>query len=170
MVKHLRRRVRGERGAAAVEFALVLPILLSIVLGIIAFGFIFASQISLNSAARDAARAGVVQPLSGTGLNCADIAKLARASSHPLGGDAQSVDVTVRDYNNNVACTFPAGNTSPSAGATTKFPCSGSNLSADPLLSVQLTYVSKMPFRVPYLPGSSEKPLTADGSFQCEYN
>lgn len=170
MVKHLRYRARRDHGAAAVEFALVLPILLSIVLGIIAFGFIFASQISLNSAARDAARAGVVQPLSGTGLSCADIAKLARASSHPLGGAAQSVDVTVRDYKNNIACTFPAGNSSPSAGADTKFPCSGSNLSADPLLSVQLTYVAEVPFKVPYLPGSSQQPLTANGSFQCEYS
>ena len=54
------RRVRGERGAAAVEFALVLLPLCLILLGIIEFGWIFNQQISLSNAAREAARYYVV--------------------------------------------------------------------------------------------------------------
>jgi Flp pilus assembly protein TadG len=46
----------SERGAAAVEFALILPILLSVVFGIVEFGWAFGQQVSLGNAAREAAR------------------------------------------------------------------------------------------------------------------
>ena len=49
-------RWRSERGAVAVEFALVLPILLSLVLGTIEFGRAYNVQISLTHAARETAR------------------------------------------------------------------------------------------------------------------
>lgn len=49
-------RWRSERGAAAVEFALVLPMLLLIMLGIIELGRAYNVQISLTHAAREAAR------------------------------------------------------------------------------------------------------------------
>ncbi|AXJ08247.1 TadE/TadG family type IV pilus assembly protein [Arthrobacter sp. PM3] len=45
-----------ERGAVAVEFALVLPILLALVGGIIEFSYIYNLQISVTQAAREAAR------------------------------------------------------------------------------------------------------------------
>ena len=45
-----------ERGAAAVEFALVLLPLLLLLLGIIEFGWIFNQQVSLSNAARETAR------------------------------------------------------------------------------------------------------------------
>lgn len=51
----------NQRGAAAVEFALVVPFLLLIIIGIIQFGFAFTAQISLTQAAREAARTLVVQ-------------------------------------------------------------------------------------------------------------
>ncbi|MGK7222254.1 TadE/TadG family type IV pilus assembly protein [Kocuria flava] len=49
-------RVRTERGAAAVEFALVVPILLALLLGIIEFGRAYNMQISLTHAARETVR------------------------------------------------------------------------------------------------------------------
>jgi Flp pilus assembly protein TadG len=49
-------RKRSERGAAAVEFALVLPFLLLLVFGIIEFGFIFNRYISVTHAAREGVR------------------------------------------------------------------------------------------------------------------
>ncbi|WP_241985969.1 TadE/TadG family type IV pilus assembly protein [Cryobacterium sp. Hz7] len=54
MMRFLHRR--GERGAAAVEFALVLPILLLLVLGLIEFSRLYNIQISLSNAAREGAR------------------------------------------------------------------------------------------------------------------
>ena len=49
-------RRRDEKGASAVEFALVLPVLLALLLGIIEFGFAFNNQISLQQAVREGVR------------------------------------------------------------------------------------------------------------------
>ncbi len=46
-----------ERGAAAVEFALVLPVLVMIMMGIIDFGMVTNAQAIVANAARDGARA-----------------------------------------------------------------------------------------------------------------
>lgn len=45
-----------DRGAAAVEFALVLPILLLLVFGIVEFGRIYNIQTTITAAAREGAR------------------------------------------------------------------------------------------------------------------
>jgi Flp pilus assembly protein TadG len=51
-----RRAGWGERGAAAVEFALVVPILLLLVLGIAEFGRAYNIQTTLSGAAREGVR------------------------------------------------------------------------------------------------------------------
>lgn len=51
-----RSRRAHETGAVAVEFALVLPIFMGLVLGIAEFGRAFNVQVSLTEAAREAAR------------------------------------------------------------------------------------------------------------------
>ncbi|MBU2865843.1 TadE/TadG family type IV pilus assembly protein [Pacificibacter marinus] len=53
---------REEDGATAVEFALVLPLLLSIIFGIVAFGQYFAIANSLQQFAAEAARYSVSEP------------------------------------------------------------------------------------------------------------
>lgn len=53
----LRRRMRSERGAAIVEFALVVPILILLVFGIVEFGRVFYIQSTISGAAREGARA-----------------------------------------------------------------------------------------------------------------
>lgn len=53
----LLRHARGERGAAAVEFALIVPVLLSILFGIIDFGFAINRYTMLNNATREGVRA-----------------------------------------------------------------------------------------------------------------
>ena len=52
-LKHI---IKREHGQAMVEFALVLPILILLIGGIIDFGWIFFNQISVNNASREAAR------------------------------------------------------------------------------------------------------------------
>ena len=51
------RRARDQRGAVAVEFALIMPILLILVFGIIEFGFMINRDMIVGNASRDGARA-----------------------------------------------------------------------------------------------------------------
>ena len=61
MIKYLFRRLRkNEKGASIVEFALVLPILLALVMGIIEFGWLFNGHIMITGAAREGARQAIV--------------------------------------------------------------------------------------------------------------
>lgn len=55
-LRRARLRSGSEEGAAAVEFALVVPLLLTLLFGIIEFGFAFNAQIVVTNAAREAAR------------------------------------------------------------------------------------------------------------------
>ncbi|MBI1220161.1 MAG: pilus assembly protein [Rhodobacteraceae bacterium] len=57
--KSLLRFGRGTDGAAALEFALVAPLLFALLFGIIVFGYAFALQNSLQELTADAARATV---------------------------------------------------------------------------------------------------------------
>ena len=50
-----------ERGAVAVEFALVAPILLALVAGIVEFSHAYNLQISVTQAAREAARTMAIE-------------------------------------------------------------------------------------------------------------
>jgi len=50
----------NQRGTAAVEFAIVLPLLVVFVFGIIEFGLIFFNKAIVTNASREAARAGIV--------------------------------------------------------------------------------------------------------------
>jgi len=162
---------RSDDGAAAVEFALVVPILLALVFGIIVFGIIFASQISLNTTARDAARAGVVQPLSpATPLSCRQILDRVRSSTSTLWMSGQRINVTVTGPTG-MSCSVSAG-PPPSytplysgATATTDHPCQASTGS-----SAQLVIKSTYPFQSPGgFIGPNSLTLQATGQFQCEY-
>ena len=56
------QRCSGDRGVAAVELALVLPVFLALVFGAIDFGLGFRQQIMLHNAASNAAAYAAVQP------------------------------------------------------------------------------------------------------------
>ncbi len=60
MRKSFLKKCRREDGQAMVEFALILPIFLLILCGIIDFGWLFYNQLSLNNACREGARYAVV--------------------------------------------------------------------------------------------------------------
>lgn len=56
-----RKQDRSERGAAAVEFALVVPLLLLLLMGILEFGRIYNAQITLTQAAREGVRVMAIE-------------------------------------------------------------------------------------------------------------
>ena len=60
----MRTRMGGDRGAALVEFALVLPLLLMVVVGLVSAGIAYNHKISLTHAAREASRHGATLPVS----------------------------------------------------------------------------------------------------------
>ncbi|MBW2187820.1 MAG: pilus assembly protein [Deltaproteobacteria bacterium] len=54
-------QVKNNRGAALVEFALVLPLLLLLLVGLIEFGLLFYNKQVLTNASREGARAGIAR-------------------------------------------------------------------------------------------------------------
>ena len=52
------RRILGERGAAIVEMAIVLPLLMVLVFGIVEYGLLFREKLTVAAAANSAARTG----------------------------------------------------------------------------------------------------------------
>jgi Flp pilus assembly protein TadG len=60
------REPRSESGQALVEFALVLPLLTVLLLGVIQFGILFNNYETLTDAARVGARAAILVRVSGT--------------------------------------------------------------------------------------------------------
>jgi hypothetical protein len=72
-------RLKSERGAELIEFALVFPLLLLIVLGIVDFGFLFQRMEVITNAAREGARIAVLP-----GYAVADVQ--ARVSNYVLTG------------------------------------------------------------------------------------
>jgi Flp pilus assembly protein TadG len=58
--------VQVDRGASLVEMALVLPLLLMLLLGIVSAGVAYNHQLALTHAAREAARYGATLPIAGS--------------------------------------------------------------------------------------------------------
>jgi Flp pilus assembly pilin Flp len=83
-----RRLMPDEEGAAVVEFALVVPILMLIIFGIIDFGRAFYTVNNIISAVREGARYGAIlaAPMSTTGQR--EIRDRVRSVSQPFGGDS----------------------------------------------------------------------------------
>ena len=59
----MQTKFRSESGASAVEFALLLPVLMMVLFGIIEFGFALYQQAILTNASREGARLGIVQSI-----------------------------------------------------------------------------------------------------------
>ncbi len=62
MVMKTGRTREGDEGAAAVELAIILPIFIILIFGIIEFGLAFNRMQGVHAAAREAARFGAVTP------------------------------------------------------------------------------------------------------------
>lgn len=66
------RRHRRDDGAAAVEFALVMPILFLVMFGIIQYGLWFNDALNTRSGVREGARVGVTAQFTETGCTAAN--------------------------------------------------------------------------------------------------
>jgi len=71
IAQRLRERADDESGAELVEFAFVVVLLIALLYGIISYGLILGAQATLNQAAADGARAGIVVPSTTTPSLCA---------------------------------------------------------------------------------------------------
>ena len=90
---------RTQRGASAVEFALILPILILLFFGIVDFGLLIYDKQVITNASREAARAGIVQKVPRPGVS--DITAVV---------DAYAKDRLVTfGSNKNVATSVPSG-------------------------------------------------------------
>jgi Flp pilus assembly protein TadG len=79
------RSDEDDRGAAMVEFAIVLPLLVMLTFGIIEFGRAFNTTISLRAAAREGARAAAL-------ANGADVEAVTRDAAPSVDIDTVTVD------------------------------------------------------------------------------
>jgi Flp pilus assembly protein TadG len=60
MIKERKFRAPGQRGQAMVEFAIIVPVLLTVLLGIMQLGVVYNHWVTLTDAARAGARKGAV--------------------------------------------------------------------------------------------------------------
>ena len=85
-----------HRGATAVELALILPLLLLVVDGVMEFSMLMYDKVILTNAAREAARAGaVIQTVKLTTAEIAEVAQSYCASYLLTFGSAPTVSVLV---------------------------------------------------------------------------
>jgi len=76
VIRHGRRRDR--RGQSLVEFALIVPVFMLILLGMLEFGFVFDHTLTIQYASREGARVG-------SALATAVASSAAAAASRPTG-------------------------------------------------------------------------------------
>ncbi len=142
------------RGAAAVEFALVAPVLVGLTLVIIAFGHAYFVQSSLSNAARDAVRVMALQDTT----NGQDPVTLAKQRA--VASAAPAVQITVQ----NVKVTL--GTSTVDVAPKTK--CAAADSTAPTTATVIITYDLKYPGGI-RLPGSGSDGLrlTGKGTMRC---
>lgn len=136
-------------------------------MGIINFGTMYAIQISMNGAVRDAARAAVVQAQAGAGMTCDEIATRAQNSARTIYANPADFQVTVTattPANGVKKCTKAAGASSVVwVGTSVQHMCDGSN---NGILEVTLNFDKAA--LVPLVPPNPIQ-LTSRSAFRCEY-
>ncbi|SHI95900.1 Flp pilus assembly protein TadG [Clostridium cavendishii DSM 21758] len=81
------KNLKNQKGQALVEFAIILPIFLILVMGIIQFGMILNTYLSIENASREGARNGII------GSTDSEIQNLIKTISPSL--DTQSLTVNI---------------------------------------------------------------------------
>ena len=170
----LRRRLAGDdSGAAAVEFALVVPLLLLLVFGIINFGVLFSQQVSINNGVREGARRAVVGDPSAP-RTCDGILASVRNQLSGLALNPDDVEIKVtQDWgsgsdSNGCGTAYVLGTF---AGSATDVPCKGSYDSTTNTarsLIVEARLVSTIPVSFPPFPTTTT--LNSKAVYRCEFS
>lgn len=132
-------RLRGQRGASAVEFALIVPLLILLVLGIAEFGHAFQVQGTLSAAAREGVRTMALQN------DPAQAQAAVRAAAASLNPAVTNTQIKIK-LENSTAQTCPT-----TAGAGSQ--------------SVRLTITYRMPFLTSLF--GTGVTLTGTGVMRC---
>ena len=155
MWRVLRSRLRGDRGASAVEFALIMPLFVMLVFGIVAFGIIFAQKLALGNSARQAARYAVVQE-----RTCHEITNEVRsAAAGTINMNTANIQVSVMRVN---GATETSACSSPTA---TNRPCEGAPEGTS--IKVSTTYASEV--MIPLAVMNNTVTIDGEGVFRCEF-
>jgi Flp pilus assembly protein TadG len=94
--RQLRASLPGRKGSTTVEFALVLPVLMVLLFGIVEFGLIFKDVLAINQAAREGARAAAV------GSTTTTVSNRVTSSAATLTTANLTITSSYRTYNNGV--------------------------------------------------------------------
>ncbi len=131
----LRPRRGDDSGAALVEFALVIPLLLMLVFNIVDAGWALSQQNAIRGATREAARVAATQNLDDTGIAaaiCADIDKVPTGSitvsAVRLNSGFGSATVTYTPFVPLTDSPWSILQSVPSIGSTLEFRIDGTNL------------------------------------------
>lgn len=168
---------RGDGGAIAVEFLLIVSILLVIVFGVINFGIVFSQQSTLNNAVREGARRAVVNdPFDGASASanprtCDGIITSIKnqLSGLALDNDAVKVKITQDGWTNGNSCGASFQTTSFGGNAAHQ-PCIGSfdtGTNAARSIIVETEYVSGLVQPIPPFPDSFT--LKSKAVYRCEF-
>ena len=123
----------GERGATVVELALVFPLFAAMILALVHFGFIEASDSSASNGAREGARVGIFEYLDADVPGSASRAAIDAAASDQLSGLVGSPEIAVQ-------CRRPAGT------QLATVPCDANVVLNRDLIEVTVTWSSVSPF------------------------
>jgi Flp pilus assembly protein TadG len=144
VILHLRGKHASpsQQGQSAVEIALMLPVLLILLFGIIVSAFIFYASIQVSNAAREGARAGSLYRLTYPTMVCTTacmkntVTKAVYTSStqHALGG------LPVSSSNPTISVSWSTTNTNPNRICIQDNPCSGDLITA----TVAYTYTERI--------------------------
>ena len=101
----------NESGQSLVEFALVLPVLALLILGIVDFGMAFHGVVTVNTAAREGAKQGVILANDDGDTDSRTVVQAARRVTATLPGEEDRLNIWINDDEAFVA---GAGEESPS--------------------------------------------------------
>lgn len=161
-----------DTGATAVEFALVLPLLIMLVFGIIGFAVLFAQKLALSNSAREGSRFAAVNLYGNATANphsCQAVVDAVRKaattiSMNSVDGQGRNLQVAVSvKRDNTTVCTANAGTATSSNQNVT--PCTDGTDSS--VLTTTATYRSEL--IIPLAIVSPSFDLEGKGVYRCEY-